>query len=275
MANVYTYLAVIDRQGLLTVYVPENPDKFTEWRILAQFAVCPPPGNGEETSFKVRFDPNLSSLTYYNGLTEERNSLGLVVTAMDQIKVYCGLLSSAPGGSTEFIEVASVTLAPKVLVRDVQWAPFNIRGHDLLATASRNGDVTILEMTHKLNPESYNGKNIGDFPRQASSRPGPQSSLTTAIAGRNSTPASSRPPTSPASRALPYSTHLKVATTLTHAHDDAWSLAWDPAGQVLMSNGSEGRTSMWKKSILEGEWKEFSSTEFEVKEEGEDDDWVT
>jgi hypothetical protein len=45
-----------------------------------------------------------------------------------------------------------------------------------------------------------------------------------------------------------------------------------------MSNGSEGRTSMWKKSILEGEWKEFSSTEFEVQEDGAEEgeeEWVT
>jgi hypothetical protein len=195
---------------------------------------------------------------------------------MDQIKVYHAVLSGAVGGSTEFLEVASITIAPKILVRDVQWAPFNVRGLDFIAAASRNGDVTILEMSHALNPDNNNNGNTpSEFPRQISSRPAMQSSLTTAIAGRNSTSASSRSTTSPASRVLPYSTHLKVATTLTHAHDDAWSLAWDPAGQVLMSNGAEGRTSMWKKSILEGEWKEFSSTEFEVKEEGEDEEWVT
>ena len=275
VANVYTYLAVIDRQGLVTIYVPENPDKFTEWRRLAQFSVCAPPSNGEETSFKVRFDPNLSSLAYYNGVTDERNSLGLVVTAMDRIKVYHAVLSGSSGGAAEFFEVASIVLAPTVLVRDVQWAPFNVRGVDFIAIASRNGDVTILEMSHKLNAENgNNGNATNDFPRQSSIRPAPQSSLTTAIAGRNSTPALSRPLTSPVSRVLPYTTHLKVVTTMAQAHDDAWSLAWDPAGQVLMSNGSEGRTSMWRKSILEGEWEEFSSTELEVKKGIEGEEWV-
>lgn len=277
IANVYTYLAVIDRAGLVTIYVPENPDKFDAWRRLAQFNVCTPPTSGEETSFKVRWDPNLSSLAYYGGLTDEKISLGLVVTAMDQIKIYHAVLPSGLSGTADFLEIASFCAAPKVLVRDVQWAPFNVRGVDLIAVASRNGDVTVLEMSHAASQESSastsTSETAAEFPRQASSRPPPQSSLTTAIAGRNNigTPAGSRPATSPASGLLPYSTQLKVATRLAHAHEDAWSLGWDPAGQVLMTNGSEGRTSMWKKSILEGEWKQFSSTEFEVKEdEGEE-----
>ena len=294
VSNVYTYLAAIDRAGLLTVYVPESPDKFTEWKRLAQFSVCGavPPSNGEETSFKVRFDPNIASLAYINSLTDSKDTLRLVATSMGTIKVYHALLSGpAAATPTEFHEVASLTpTLPGILIRDVQWAPFNVRGVDLLATASRNGAVSIIEMSHTLNPDSShaNNNNINsnndtsvnqnsDFPRQASTRPPPpQSSLTTAIAGRNngaSTTSSSRPTTSPASsqRAFPYATHLKVVTTIPHAHDDAWSLAWDPAGQVLMSNGSEGRTSMWKKSILEGKWKEFASTEFEVLEEGVED----
>jgi nucleoporin SEH1 len=294
VSNVYTYLAAIDRAGLLTVYVPESPDKFTEWKRLAQFSVCVgavPPSNGEETSFKVRFDPNIASLAYINSLTDAKDTLRLVATSMDTIKVYHALLSGPAGSSsTEFHEAASLTLTPGVLIRDVQWAPFNVRGVDLLATASRDGAVSIVEMSHTLNPESINTNNNSndntnqnsEFPRQTSARPPPpQSSLTTAIAGRNgaSIASSSRPSTSPAStRALPYATHLKVVTTIPHAHDDAWSLAWDPAGQVLMSNGSEGRTSMWKKSIVEGEWKEFSSTEFEVQEDGAEEgeeEWVT
>ena len=285
VANVYTYLAAIDRLGLVTIYVPESPDKFDSWRRLAQFPVCtPPPNNGEETSFKVRWDPNLTSLAYYAGLTDEKSTLGLVVTALDRVKVYHALLhSSRTGGAVSFIEIASFAPTPKILVRDVQWAPFNVRGVDFIATASKNGDVSILEMSHTANPESApstEGKTDSEFPRQtsasASARPAPQSSLTTAIAGRNNngTPAGSRPATSPASRVLPYSTQIKVATTLTNAHGDAWSVGWDPAGQVLMTNGSEGRTSMWKKSILEGEWKEFSSTEFKVKDSEDGEDWV-
>jgi nucleoporin SEH1 len=285
VANVYTYLAAIDRLGLVTIYVPESPDKFDSWRRLAQFPVCsPPPSNGEETSFKVRWDPNLTSLAYYAGLTDERATLGLVVTALDHVKVYhAPFPSPSSGGGVSFIEIASLAPTPKVLVRDVQWAPFNVRGVDLIATASKNGDVSILEVSHAANPESApsaEGKTEGEgeFPRQASARPAPQSSLTTAIAGRNNnngTPAGSRPATSPASRALPYSTQIRIATTLANAHEDAWSVGWDPAGQVLMTNGSEGRTSMWKKSILEGQWKEFSSTEFEVKDSEEGEDWVT
>lgn len=134
------------------------------------------------------------------------------------------------------------------------------------------------------------------FPRQpststststpTSTRPTPQSHLSTAIAGRQNRTNTSTPPSSASrshpspspSNPLPYTTHLSISTTIPSAHADAWSIAWDPSGQVLMSNGSEGRTSMWKKSILEGEWREFSSVEFEVGDEddgnGEEEGWM-
>ena len=61
--SVYTYLALIDRQGLLSVYEPTNPDEFKEWTHIDQWHVClPVPGRGQETSFKVRFDPNPAGL---------------------------------------------------------------------------------------------------------------------------------------------------------------------------------------------------------------------
>lgn len=317
-SNIYTHLAAIDRSGLLTVFVPDTPDRFNEWKVLAQWpVVTPPPGNGEETSFKVRWDPNLESLAYTACLTDDRHTLRLVVTAMDSIKVYHALPPSAAGGATSedvvggtlaktrFHLVASLTPYPGVLIRDAAWAPFNVRGIDLLATASRNGAVSIIEMSHGLNAEGLSDAKLegragkGDaianandkaggspFPRQpptststaSSTRPTPQSHLSTAIAGRqNRTNASllpssaSRSHPSPApSNPLPYTTHLSISTTIPSAHADAWSIAWDPSGQVLMSNGSEGRTSMWKKSILEGEWREFSSVEFEAEDEDED-----
>jgi nucleoporin SEH1 len=314
-SNIYTHLAAIDRSGLLTVFVPDTPDRFNEWKVLAKWpVVSPPPGNGEETSFKVRWDPNLESLAYTASLTDHRHTLRLLVTAMDSIKVYHALPLSAAGGATgegivgaasattHFHLVASLTPFPGVLIRDAAWASFNVRGVDLLATASRNGAVSIIEMSHGLNAEGLSDMKLdgragegnasanandkaggSSFPRQpststsTSTRQISQSHLSTAIAGRQNKTNTPLPPSS-ASRShpspsplnpLPYTTHLSISTTIPSAHADAWSIAWDPSGQVLMSNGSEGRTSMWKKSILEGEWREFSSVEFEV---GDEDD---
>lgn len=297
--NIYTTLATVDRSGLLTLFVPDSPDNLTSWRVLSQLpTISPPPTAGEETSFKVRFDPNLSSLAYIHSLTSVKDSLRLVVCAMDVIKIYHA--SSAPSSSTSFQLVASLTLYPGVLIRDVTWAPFNVRGVDLLATASRNGAVTIIEMSHKPSSEgvadqnaeravgSINEKTGTSFPRHsapptstsipptAAPRPIPQSHLSSALASRppptldSSNPNNPNKPGHPPTNPLPYTTHLKIVTSNTAAHADAWSLSWDPAGQVLLSNGSEGRTVMWKKSILQGEWREFSSVEFEEDGEGEE-----
>jgi nucleoporin SEH1 len=285
--NIYTTLAVIDRSGLLTIFVPETPDRLIEWRVLAQWAVLtPPPTPGEETSFKVRWDPNPQGLPYVNSLTDVKDTLRLVVSAMDTIKIYHALPADSTNPALQFHLEASLAPYPGVLVRDVAWAPFNVRGTDLLATAGRNGAVSIIEMGYKARVGDGDGKAGGKFVRQAAisspmstatpiSRPPPQSHLSSALASRphpgtpsNTSP--SLPSTSQAPNPLPYSTTLRIVTTNPSAHDDAWSLAWDPAGQVLMSNGSEGRTVMWKKSILEGEWREFSSVEFEVEEEEEE-----
>jgi nucleoporin SEH1 len=293
--SVYTYLSVIDRQGLLSVYEPTNPDEFKEWSLIDQWHVCqPPPGRGQETSFKVRFDQNPTALPYINSLTDDKNMLSLVATAMNEVKIYRsinvesngGMGSDASSRRMAFVEAAKIPVHP-ALVRDVQWAPFNVRGPDLIATACRDGCVRIYRLdisaigddTQTSGPP--NSTSLGRHTSQAlGQRSAPQSSLTTAITGRNpnSTSSTSNPGLSHFTQqrphvSLPFKHHVTQVADLKNVHKDVWALAWDPNGQVLMSNGSDGITKLWKQSVMKGEWMLFADQEVSIDngDEGDED----
>ena len=293
--SVYTYLAVIDRQGLLSVYEPTNPDEFKEWSLIDQWHVCqPPPGRGQETSFKVRFDQNPTTLPYINSLSDDKGMLSLVVTAMNEVKIYrsinidsnAALDSDTSPRQMAFAEAAKLPVHP-ALIRDVQWAPFNVRGTDLIATACRDGSVRIYSLdvlpvgNDSTAPGSGNHTSSARLTSQVQSqRSAPQSSLTTAITGRNSN-STSNPSTPGFSRLAQHRSHANLAfkhnvaqvADLANVHKDVWALAWDPNGQVLMSNGSDGITKMWKQSVMNGAWMLFADQEisFESGDEAEED----
>jgi len=300
---VSTYIALIDRSGLLSIYEPASFDEFKDWSLLDQWNVCSPspPDRGAETSFKVRFDQNPVSTPYMNSLTEDFNMLSLVATAMDTVKIYRSTatpinFSGTPGAlapagrKTTFYEAARFPIHP-ALIRDVQWAPFNVRGFDLFATACRDGGVRIYRLDTTASTTTPNTI-LSDPPSQTTSstnppsspatatlsrRPGPQSSLTSAIVGRSGpsalhpqlTTTLSHPPvtTRQHSRSTipsPFTHILTTETELPNAHRDAWALCWDPAGQVLMSSGSDGVTKLWKKAIMGAGWLLFADQEISV-----------
>lgn len=321
--SVYTYLALIDRSGLLSIYEPTSFDNFREWSLLDQWNVCSPnpPDRGAETSFKVRFDQNTVSTPYMNSLTDDTKLLSLVATAMDTAKIYRSAItqnnpSSNPSAlplagqkQTTFYEAARFPTHP-ALIRDVQWAPFNIRGFDLFATACRDGGVRIYRLdttatttatkpgttttpSHPppstTTPHPSSPLTPPHQPPHPQQRPTPQSSLTSAIAGRSTTttptpntssittPSRQQQvrPTPPS----PFTHTITLETELANAHRDAWALCWDPAGQVLMSSGSDGVTKLWKRAVAagsgggeggQGEWMLFADQEVDVEEGGSD-----
>lgn len=291
--SVYTYLALIDRQGLLSVYEPTNPDDFKEWTLVDQWhTVLPPTSRGQETSFKVRFDQNPTGLPYVNSLSDDRSMLSIVATAMNEVKIYRSVSLDANGNvgtdpssrHLAFVEAARLPAHP-ALVRDVQWAPFNVRGTDLIATACRDGCVRIYEMDvlSMDDAKSVSTTRAVTSGRQAThspaSRSAPQSSLTTAIAGRNSSTTNNQSSPVGSSRLaqqrpqvnMPFKHDITQVADLINVHKDAWALAWDPNGQVLMSNGSDGVTKLWKQSVLKGDWMLFADQEISI-ESGDDDE---
>lgn len=305
--HVYTTLALIDRQGLLSIYEPTDPDSFKEWTLVDVFNVCgsSPPGRGEETSFRVRWDQNATPLAYVNSLSDERTQLSLVVSVLNEVKIYRSVL--APGDSgvgissdgashgMTFYEALRLPRHP-ALIRDVQWAPFSVRGTDRIATACKDGAVRIFELGVAEAPNGQHGIEKAD-PSSTSSVPAStatstststsrrlppasqrqqqqqhQSSLTSGLTGRanqNNTSnthalsASAVPPSRAArtGHAFPFLTTVQTTTSLSNAHSDAWSLTFDGQGQVLMTNGSDGVTKLWRKSVLGGQWLVFAGQE--------------
>jgi nucleoporin SEH1 len=263
--------------------------------LIDQWHVCqPPPGRGQETSFKVRFDQNPTPLPYINSLTDDKNILSLVATAMNEVKIYRSINVESNGGldsdtslrQIAFVEGAKLPVHP-ALVRDVQWAPFNVRGSDLIATACRDGCLRIYRLdvsaigddTQTSGPPNYTtlGRHASQVQAQRSA---PQSSLTTAITGRNpnltstaSNPGLSRFAQQRSHVSLPFKHHVTQLADLKNVHKDVWALAWDPNGQVLMSNGSDGVTKLWKQSVMNGAWMLFADQEISIDsgDEGEED----
>ena len=289
---VYTYLALMDRQGLLTIYEPSNPDDFKEWNIIDKWnVVIPAPGRGQETSFRVRFDPNPQPLPWMNGLSDDSKMLSLVVTAMNTVKIYRSVISDSNGDNTAlggiksftFWEAAQLEAHPN-LVRDVQWAPFNARSTDLIATACKDGSVRIYEMDITANTITKSTEEVDSARKQShSAQSQPKSSLTTAIAGRKaasqdlssnnidpSLNASNQANVSRQGYSFPYKHEIALAAKLESAHNDAWAVSWDPSGQVLMSGGADGVTKLWKKSIANEQWQLFADQAVEINDESED-----
>ena len=151
-----TLLAVITRDGLLSLLEPVRPDVFDDWKEIDQFWVS---GGrmprGGETSFKVSFQqsprPNYQAVAA--GL--EANALSLAAAAMDVVKVY--RLSKPEDSIYRFqAPVAELTGIRGGLVRDVAWAPAAWIAQDLIATAWNDDHIRIYELSvpRKTKPEN-------------------------------------------------------------------------------------------------------------------------
>lgn len=289
-----TYIVVIDRQGLLSLYEPTNPDEFTEWTPIDQFYVhSPTPGRGDHTSFRVQFDPNPFPLPYLNSLSDDQDQLSIAVAAMNELKLYRsvtdpGVISAhesslqastiGRGASHRLVLFEVLKLQPysnqtqstsSTLLRDVAMSPGNFRGTDTIAVACINGTVGIFEIslepkTSSISPDSPTQSRHPHRPTAQSH----QSNLTSAL--NPMTPVSNatqqvqwrqNPPFS-------YGHHVTPISTLQHAHVDAWSVKWDPGGQTLLSSGSDGTVKIWKRGMSTHGPGEF---ELFAEQAGEDD----
>ncbi len=135
-----TFVALVSRTGFLEVYKPVDNEAFNAWQQVAGFYVCTPPPRGEETAFKVVFCPDTSSS--FNAVMAglPRDSISLVVGAMNEAKVY------RTDNNKEFFLAATLT-GSSDLVRDVSWAPGgSAKGFDLIATASKDGRIRIFKV---------------------------------------------------------------------------------------------------------------------------------
>ncbi|GAB1318736.1 epoxide hydrolase, soluble (sEH) [Madurella fahalii] len=167
-----TYLALVSADGSLTVYENDRVENLATFTLLDELSVVTDGGGGggraaargEETSFRVRFDPNPE--VCYTALRAgvPSDALGLVVVVMDAVRVYRtrDTVRSALGVAAA---VKGFYLAAEVksgvhrgLVRDVAWAGGNIRGYDVLATACQDGWVRVFRLDTPTTKEAARGE---------------------------------------------------------------------------------------------------------------------
>ncbi|KAK4165239.1 glycosyl transferase family 4-domain-containing protein [Cladorrhinum sp. PSN259] len=155
----HTYLALLSSDGHLTIYQNEQPENMTDYNQVDELIVSrttPPAARGEESTFKVMFDPNLE--VCYTALRAgvPQDALGLVTVAMDCVRVWrtrdiiiqnLGVASV----SKAFYLAAEVPIGVhRGLVRDVAWAGGNVRGYDVIATAGQDGWVRVFRVDTPL-----------------------------------------------------------------------------------------------------------------------------
>ncbi|GAW18622.1 hypothetical protein ANO14919_081010 [Xylariales sp. No.14919] len=144
-----TWFALLATDGHLNVYESEEPEMLSEYGKIDDFQACAKPGRGEETCFKVRFDPNPEPCYTALRAGVTHDALSLVVSGMQSVKVFRTreTVTSSFGAATRVREFyCALEIPHKHLVRDVAWAPGNYRGYDTVATASQDGFVRVFRI---------------------------------------------------------------------------------------------------------------------------------
>ncbi|KAF2763056.1 WD40 repeat-like protein [Pseudovirgaria hyperparasitica] len=250
-----TYLALITRDGHLSVYEPLDNNNIAEWQYLHDSYVCATPSRQDEAGFKVCF--HHEKLPCWTAVREglDRKSLSLAVAAMKTVKIF------RTDKNRKWYVAAELNDATSI-VRDLSWANGSMRGYDIIATASKDGAIRIYELhnaeTDKQSASDttvaiHNGHTDGrSSPRPRGSRAGP-SGIGAGLAGASKSNEDSQEVTIPGRVK-----HLvkKVAELKNH-HGAVWRVAFSPMGDLLISTGDDGTIRTWKKGVNDL-WKEYS-----------------
>ena len=162
----HTYLAFLAADGYLSVMEAEEPESLTEQTKVDEFQALPKPDRGEETCFKVRFDPNPEPCYTALRAGMPLDSLSLVVAGLNSARIFRtrDTVAGSFGAATrarEFYLAADIT-GHKGLVRDVAWAPGNFRGYDIVATACQDGFVRVFRVDTPFDKEDGRSWAVAD-----------------------------------------------------------------------------------------------------------------
>ncbi|KAH8709946.1 WD40-repeat-containing domain protein [Phaeosphaeriaceae sp. PMI808] len=231
-----TWLALITRDGYLTVYEPQDQSSLNEWTILAEHWVSEdnPPQRQEEVSFKVVF--HKEKLPCWTAIMAglDRKSLSLAVAAMKHVFIY------RTDKAKRFFHVAKLE-GSRQIIRDLAWANGSMRGYDILATASKDGTIRIYELS---TPTSGPRKNA-------------PSGIGAGLAGASKTPETSRDNEQYPGRIRQTA---KLTDELTNHHGAVWRVAFSHMGDLLVSTGDDASIRTWKKAV-NGRWTEYAEIE--------------
>lgn len=245
-----TYLAVITRDGYLSVCEPEDHDDLSTWRVMWSDYLCKTPPRTEETGFRLSW--HKEKLPAWPAVLAglDRKTLSLAVAVGDIVRVF------RTDKDRKFYNAASLEGAGR-LVRDVSWANGSMRGFDVIATASKDGFVRIYELhtpgaglsSKSMQDQSDEHAVSGDAdiirpPPARPARSGIGAGLSGGARGR-------REESATVPGAVRQDSKL-VAELETHS-GAPWRVGWSQSGDILISTGDDGTLSLWKKSS-DGKW---------------------
>lgn len=289
----HTYLALLATDGRLTILENDQPETLSEYIVVDEFSVAPKPSRGEELAFRVRFDPNPEPCytALRAGVTSD--SLGLVIAAMNSVKVYRSrdVVTTSMGiqqTKKEFYLAVEIT-GHRGLVRDVAWAPGNIRGYDIIATACQDGYARVFRVETPYSEDDGKSWSVADLlkPQHHSSKESSKSNGANTPGEKQSQHSSTQPPTP---QLHPQSHHphhhpsgLSTGLAKTGSHGDrqwagqpgqvkhtyreiskldnhrtpVWRVGFDDDGQILGSTGDDGRLLCYRQTP-DGSWAKSS-----------------
>lgn len=265
----HTYLALLASDGRLMVFENEQPENMSEYTPIDELSICTKPNRGEEVSFKVRFDPNPDPC--YNAMQAgvANDSLALVVAGMAAVKIYRSrdVITTSYGVAQtqrEFYLALEVGVH-RGLVRDVAWAPGNIRGHDIIATACQDGFVRVFRID---TPHSSNeGKSWSTLDLMRCENHQVQTSLKAGQLNdkqhhQSGLSASLAKSGSHAERhfsgQLGQVKHAcKEIAKLDSHRTPVWRVGFDDDGQILASTGDDGKLVCYRQTPS-GDWAKSS-----------------
>ena len=243
-----TYLAVITRDGYLSVCEPEDHDDLSAWRIIWSDYLCKTPPRTEETGFRLSW--HHEKLPAWPAVLAglDRKSLSLAVAVGDVVRVF------RTDKERKFY-VAAVLEGAKGLVRDVSWANGSMRGFDVIATASKDGFVRVYEL-HTPGASTLSTSSTAHAPGQSSitgqttsARPS-RSGIGAGLAGGARGKREDNAGVPGAVKQDP-----KPVAELAVHNGAPWRVSWSDMGDVLISTGDDGTIRLWRKAI-DGKWLE-------------------
>ena len=257
-----SYLAVISRDGVLSLLEPVDHLEFNDWKEIDQILVCDERiARGVETCFKVHFQradgPNY--LAQEAGM--EKSTLSLAATAMDVVKIYrVGKIGNSEEGQYKFQQPVAELTGADGLVRDVAWSAETYHLTDVIATAAADGYTRIYELrtlaadspppSQPASAPLRRATSTTEAPLKAKVQSGIGAGLAGAMAGLS---------LAESQAAQEASGRIKHEWTLAEKIKDegVWRVSWIPGTRTLVSTGDMGVGRVWKKSE-EGKWIEFA-----------------
>jgi nucleoporin SEH1 len=288
----HTYLALLATDGRLTVYENDQPENLSEYASIDEFSVAPKPNRGEELAFRVRFDPNPEPCYTALRAGVPSDSLGLVVAAMDTVKVYRSrdIVATSIGvqqTQKEFYLAVELT-GHRGLVRDVAWAAGNIRGYDVIATACQDGYARVFRIETPYSEDDGKSWSAADL-LQSTPHMSTRDSTPQARTNGTATPTEKQATTPQLQPSHSYHQHqhhtsgLSASLAKSGSHNDrqwsgqpgqvkhnfheiskldnhrtpVWRVGFDDDGHILGSTGDDGRLLCYRQTP-NGAWAKSS-----------------